>query len=117
MDQKKIIDQCKKKLSNIKDAYKKSIDNNKKSGASPQFCSFYDELNEVLGTRDAITLPSTLETGSTNQNTSASTDLSSFVNSNKLNLCLNDENSKEENNNKNAENAPKKLKTLKDLWK
>ena len=30
---KKTIDQCKKKLSNIKDAYRKSKDNNKKSGA------------------------------------------------------------------------------------
>ena len=38
---KKTIDQCKKKLSKIKDAYKKSKDNNKKSGTSPQFCSFY----------------------------------------------------------------------------
>ena len=84
---------------------------------SPQFCSFYDELDEVLRTRDAITLPSTLETGSANQNTSASTDLSSFVNSNIQSLFLDDENFKEENNNKNAENAPKKLKTLKDLWK
>ena len=113
----------KKQLINIKrsyvtkDAYKKSKDNNKKSGVSPQFCSFYDELDEVLRTRDAITLPSTLETGSANQNTSASTDLSSFVNSNIQSLFLDDENFKEENNNKNAENAPKKLKTLKDLWK
>ena len=83
----------------------------------PLHCSFYDKLGEVLGTRDAVTLPSTLETGSTNQNTSASTDLSSFVNSNKRNLCLDVENSKEKNNNKNAEKASKKLKTLKDLWK
>ena len=76
------MDQCKKELRNIKDAYKKSKDNNKKSGASPQFCSFYDEFDEVLRKRDTITLPSTLETGSTNQNTSVSTDLSSFANSN-----------------------------------
>ena len=105
---KKTGDQCKKKLSYIKDVYKKSKDNNKKSGASLQFCSFYEELDKVLGTRDAITLPSTLETGSTNQNTSASTDLSSFVNSNKRSLCLDDENSKEENNNKKRKKRFKK---------
>ena len=97
---KKTGDQCKKKLSYIKDAYKKSKDNNKKSGASLQFCSFYEELDKVLGTRDAITLPSTLETGSTNQNTSASTGFSSFVNFNKLNVCLDNKSPKEENNNK-----------------
>ena len=36
----------KKKLTNIKDPYKKSK-NSKKSGPSPQFFSFYDELDEI----------------------------------------------------------------------
>ena len=111
---KKTGDQCKKKLSYIKDAYKKSKDNNKKSGASLQFCSFYEELDKVLGRRVAITLPSTLETGSTNQNTSASTGLSSFLNSNKLNVCLDNKSSKEENNNKKRGKRSKKVKTLMD---
>ena len=53
------------------------------SRVSPQFCSFYDEFGEGLGTRDGITLLSVLLTGNTNQNISAPTDLSGFVNSNK----------------------------------
>ena len=59
-----------------------------------------------------MTLPSIVETGSTNQNTSASTDLSSFVNSNKLNLCLDDKNSKEENNNKKRGKRSKKTENI-----
>ena len=81
----------------------------------PQFCSFHYELDEVLGTRDAMTLPSIVETGSTNQNTSASTDLSSFVNSNKLNLCLDDKNSKEENDNKKRGKRSKKTENIEGL--
>ena len=81
----------------------------------PLHCSFYDKLGEVLGTRDAVTLPSTLETGSTNQNTSASTDLSSFVNSNKRNLCLDVENSKEKNNNKKRGKSFKKTENIEGL--
>ena len=47
----------KKKKTNIKDPYKKSKDS-KKSGPSPQFFSFYDKLDEIWGTRDAIILQS-----------------------------------------------------------
>ena len=63
--------------------YEMSKNNYEISRVSPQFCSFYDEFGEVLGTRDGITLLSVLLTGNTNQNISAPTDLSSFVNSNK----------------------------------
>ena len=75
-----------KKLNNIQDAHKNFKDNNRKSSASPQFYSFYDELDEVLGTCDAI-------------KTSVPTDLFSFVNSSKRNLCSEDEKSKETNQN------------------
>ena len=86
---------------------KSPITAKKISRASPQFSSFYDELNKLLKSRDAIALLSTLESGSTNQNTSASRVLSSFVNSNKQNLCLDHENSKEENNNTKREKRSK----------
>ena len=65
--------------------------------------------------RDVITLPSTLETGNMNQNTSASADLSSFVNSNKRNLFRDNEDSKEENNNKKRGKRSKKIENIEGL--
>ena len=65
--------------------------------------------------RDVITLPSTLETRNMNQNTSASADLSSFVNSNKRNLFPDNEDSKEENNNKKRGKRSKKIENIEGL--
>ena len=50
-----------------------------------------------------------------NQNTSASADLSSFVNSNKRNLFPDDEDSKEENNNKKRGKRSKKIENIEGL--
>ena len=56
-----------------------------------------------------------MESGSANQNISASTDLSSFVNSNKRNLCLDEENCKEENNKKKRGKRSKKTESIEGL--
>ena len=83
-----------------------------KSGASPQFCFFYDKLNQVVGTRDALSLSNTsiLETRNTNKNTRAPTDLSSFVNPNKQNLCQDDEKFQEANHKENRRKRSRKKK-------
>ena len=45
---KKTVNQAKKKLSNLKDTYKKAKDNNKKSGAAPDFPKFNNAQNRVV---------------------------------------------------------------------
>ena len=42
--------------------YEMSKNNYEISRVSPQFCSFYDEFGEVLGTRDGIALTSEIFT-------------------------------------------------------
>ena len=41
----------------MKDAYKVSKDNNKKTGRSPRFCAHFDDFDEILGTRDFMNPP------------------------------------------------------------
>ena len=52
----KSIKQCKDKVRNLKDAYKQAKDNNKRSGAALQTSTFFEEFDEVLGTRDGVNL-------------------------------------------------------------
>ena len=47
----------------MKAAYKAATENNKKSGASPEFCQYFNDFDEVLGTRDVINLPHIVEVG------------------------------------------------------
>ena len=68
----KKVAQCKYKLRNLKDAYKKAKDNNKKSGASPQFPPFYGDFDSILGCRDVINIPELVEVGSANDEDDAS---------------------------------------------
>lgn len=60
---KKTLKQCKDKLKNLKQAYKEAKAKNKKTGESPQRSPFYDELDEVLGTRAVITMPGVKQVG------------------------------------------------------
>ena len=53
---KKTVNQAKKKLSNLKDAYKKAKDNNKKSGTAPDFPQFYNDFDEILSCRPIVEL-------------------------------------------------------------
>ena len=50
----KILKQIKDKLRNIKDAYKRCKNNNNKTRQSPEFCQFYQDLDEISGTRDVV---------------------------------------------------------------
>ena len=47
----------------MKAAYKAAKENNKKSGASLEFCQYFNEFDELLGTRDVINLPHIAEVG------------------------------------------------------
>ena len=44
----KTLKQCKVKIRNMKDAYKKCKDDNKKSGNKSSKCPFYDEFDKLL---------------------------------------------------------------------
>ena len=50
----KTVTQCKNKIRNLKAAYKAAKENNKKIGASPKFCQYFNDFNKVLGTRDVM---------------------------------------------------------------
>ena len=71
-------------------------------------------LNEVLGTHDALTLPSVLETRNSNENTIAPTVLSSFVTLTSKIFAQTMKNIRKKIIQENAENASEKIKTLKD---
>ena len=59
----KTVTQCKNKIRNVKAAYKAAKENNKKKGASLEFCQYFNNFDEVLGTRDVINLPHIAEVG------------------------------------------------------
>ena len=71
-------------------------------------------LNEVLGTHDALTLPSVLETRNSNENAIAPTVLSSFVTLTSKIFAQTMKNIRKKIIQENAENASEKMKTLKD---
>ena len=48
-------------MQNLKDAYKAARDNNKKTGASPTYSPYFEDFDEVLGTRDVINTPFAVE--------------------------------------------------------
>ncbi|KAG6937920.1 zinc finger and SCAN domain containing 29, partial [Chelydra serpentina] len=50
--------QCRIKVKELRSAYRKARDANKRSGAPPTTCRFYQELDAILGV-DPTTLPST----------------------------------------------------------
>jgi len=60
----KTLKQIKTKLKNLKGSYKQAPDNNKQSGAAPQYPPFYEDFDEMLGTRDSVNLPAVTEVGS-----------------------------------------------------
>ena len=53
----KILKQLKDKIQNLKDAYKAARDNNKKTGASPTYNSYFEDFDEVLSTCDLRSTP------------------------------------------------------------
>ena len=52
----KILKQRKTKIRNLKDAYKACKNNNKKTGRYPTFCPYFQDFDEILGTRDVTNI-------------------------------------------------------------
>ena len=55
--------QCKDKIRNLKDAYKRAKESNKKTGAAPSFPPYFTQIDEILGCRDVMCLPEKTEVG------------------------------------------------------
>ena len=107
-------------LYNVLDPTKQSI-NVEKSKWHKGFVQEVKRLQQKFWSLSAILLflwqiksslsnASILETRNTNKNTSAPTDLSSFVNPNKQNLCQDDEKSQEANHKENRRKCSRKKK-------
>ena len=63
----KTLKQIKTKKRNLKDAYNAFKDNNKKTGRSSTFCPYFQDFDEILGTRDVVNFYHAKEAGFTNQ--------------------------------------------------
>ena len=59
----KTLKQCKVKIRNLKDAYKKCKDENKQSGNKRRSFAFYEEFDRVLSVRNVVKLPQVCEIG------------------------------------------------------
>ena len=59
----KSVTQIKSKLLNMKDTYKKAKDNNSQTGTSPIYPPFYNDFEEMWGSRDVINLKYVKEVG------------------------------------------------------
>ena len=55
--------QCKGKIKNLEDEYKRVKDHNSKSGNNRETFTYYEELNEILGCRPKITPKTVIECG------------------------------------------------------
>ena len=59
----KTIKQCKDKMRNLKDFYKRAKQSNKKTCARPSFPPYFTQIDEILGCRDVMNLPEKTEAG------------------------------------------------------
>ena len=53
----KTIKQCKDKMKNLKDAYKRAKESNKKTCAALSFLPYFSRIDEILGCRDVMNSP------------------------------------------------------------
>ena len=53
----KAIKQCKVKLRNLKNSYKKCKDKNKKKGNERSSCHYFDDFDQVLSSRNIVKMP------------------------------------------------------------
>lgn len=53
----KTLKQCKDKIRNLREQYKVAVDKNKQSGGNLYKSSYFDDFDEVLGTRHGVTTP------------------------------------------------------------
>ena len=50
-------------MQNLKDAYKRAKESNKKTGAASSFPPYFTQIDEILGCRDVVNLPEKTEVG------------------------------------------------------
>ena len=50
-------------MRNLKDAYKRAKESNKKTDATPSFPAYFTQIDKILGCRDAMNLPEKTEVG------------------------------------------------------
>jgi len=60
---KKTAHQCKNKIKNLKELYKKAKHSNKRSGQSLRTFPYFDIFDEVLGGRDIVTMSHLAQVG------------------------------------------------------
>ena len=60
---RKSIRQCKDKIRNLKGTYKEAKENSKRSGSAPQISVCFDDFDQVLSTRDEISLHNITQAG------------------------------------------------------
>lgn len=130
---KKTPSQGKKKLSNLKDTYKKAKENNKKTGAAPDFPPYYGDFDEILSGRPVVELDLVQEVGVSiteterelsedfDLNGSGSTadstgDVADFGTGEKLQLPVKHKRRSEEEPDNNAKKAKKQKETFKDKF-
>ena len=63
----KTLKQCKVKIRNLKDSYKKCKEENKQSGNERHFSAFYEEFDRVLSARNVVKLAQVSEVGVTEE--------------------------------------------------
>ena len=54
---------CREKIKNMKQYYQKVKDSTGRTGAAANFPKYYDDFDEILGTKDATTLPEMKQIG------------------------------------------------------
>ena len=59
----KAIKQCKVKIRNLKDSYKKCKDKNKKKGNERSSCPYFDDFDRVLSSRNVVKMPEFCDVG------------------------------------------------------
>ena len=57
------IRQCKDKIRNLNNNYKLAKDSSKRSGSAPQASAYFENFDQVLGTRDGISLQNITQVG------------------------------------------------------
>ena len=63
LDPRKSIRQCKDKIRNLKGTYKEAKDNSKRSGSAPQTKVCFDDFDQILSTKDEISLHNITQAG------------------------------------------------------
>ena len=62
-DQKRSIKNLKDKIHNLTTTYRAAKEKNNRTGESPHFPPFYEDIDSILGCRDSVTLPEVREIG------------------------------------------------------